>query len=131
MCTVGPQFEPAPTHHEINPLRQALQAILVADATLGYDGAMLLTAPVECGKYFKADRGTLTLEGGQLKFEAGGLVRFDVALSSIQRIVWHWYSLSGAFEATIAGQSYFLSFVPRRASLSDWYTGLSDRKSVV
>ena len=85
---------------------------------------MLLTAPVECGKYFQADRGTLTLADGQLRFETGGRRLFDVPLSSIQ-IVWHWYSFSGAFEATIGGQSYFLSFVPRGASLNVWYAGMS------
>jgi hypothetical protein len=85
---------------------------------------MELTAPVECGKYFKADRGTLTLTSGNLRFESDGRCLFDVPLSSIQKVVWHWYSLSAAFEATIAGQNYFLSFVPRAASLNQWYSGL-------
>jgi hypothetical protein len=85
---------------------------------------MQLTAPVECGKYFKAERGTLTLMSGNLRFDSDGRCLFDVPLSSIQKIVWHWYSLSAAFEATIAGQNYFLSFVPRAASLNEWYNGM-------
>ncbi|MGD0223058.1 MAG: hypothetical protein ABSF71_12035 [Terriglobia bacterium] len=86
---------------------------------------MLLTASVECGKYLKADRGTLTLADGQLRFETGGRSLFDLPLRSIEKIVWHWYSFGGAFEATIAGQSNFISFVPRGAGLGVWYTGLS------
>jgi hypothetical protein len=86
---------------------------------------MLLTASVECGKYFKADRGTLTLADGKLRFETGGRSVFEVPLSSIQKIIWHWYSLGGAFEATVAGQSYFISFIPRGSGLGVWYTGLS------
>jgi hypothetical protein len=80
---------------------------------------------VECGKYLKAERGTLTLADGQLRFETGGRALFDIPLSSIEKIVWHWYSLGGAFEATLGGQSYFLSFVPRGAGLGIWYTSLS------
>jgi hypothetical protein len=86
---------------------------------------MFLTASVECGKYFKFDRGTLTLADRQLRLEIDGRCQFDVSLSSIQKIVWHWYSFSGALEVTIAGQSYFLSFVPRSSALSAWYNGLS------
>ncbi len=86
---------------------------------------MLLTASVECGKYFKADRGTLTLADGQLRFESGDRCLFDVALSSVQKMVWHWYSFGGAFEATIADQKYFLSFVPRGSGMDEWYAGMS------
>jgi hypothetical protein len=43
---------------------------------------MLLTALVECGKYVKAERGTLTLADGQLRFEISGGALFDVPLSS-------------------------------------------------
>src|SRR5208337_1185400 len=85
---------------------------------------MQLTAPVECGKYFKADRGTLTLSSGNLRFDSDGRCVFEVPLVSIQKIVWHWYSFSAAFEATIAGQNYFLSFIPRAAGFNDWWTGL-------
>jgi hypothetical protein len=86
---------------------------------------MLLTASVECGKFFKPDRGTLTLADGKLRFETGGRSLFDVPVSSIDKMIWHWYSLGGAFEATIGGQSYFVSFIPRGASLGVWYTGIS------
>ena len=85
---------------------------------------MHLTAPVECGKFFKADRGTLTFNDGQLRFEADGRVLLDVPLTSAERIIWHWYSLSAAFEITTGGQSYFLSFIPRAATLGTWYNGL-------
>ena len=57
-------------------------------------------------------------------FETDGESSFDVALGSIQKIVWHWYSFSAAFEATIAGKNYFLSFIPRRAGFGEWYHGL-------
>jgi hypothetical protein len=86
---------------------------------------MVLTVSVECGKYLKAERGTLTLADGQLRFETGAGVVFDVPLSSIQTVVWHWYSFSAAFEATISGQHYFLSFVPRGVNLGVWYSGIS------
>ena len=85
---------------------------------------MLLTASVECGRYFKADRGTLTLTDGQLRFDSGGRCLFDAALSSIQ-VLWHWYSFGGAFEAAIAGKKYFLSFVPRGAGMDEWSAGMS------
>ena len=86
---------------------------------------MVLTASVECGKYIKAERGTLTFADGQLRFETAGRTLFDVPLSSAQKIIWHWYSLGGGFEAIIGGQSYFLSFVPRGSGLGVWYAGLS------
>jgi hypothetical protein len=85
---------------------------------------MQLTAPVECGKYFKADRGTLTLASGNLRFESDGRCVFDVPLPSIEKIVWHWYSFSAAFEATIARQNYFLSFIPRMAGFHEWWAAL-------
>jgi hypothetical protein len=66
-------------------------------------------ASVECGKYFKTNRRCL----------------FDVPLSTIQKVVWPWYSFNGAFEATIADQRYFLSSVPRGAGIDAWYHGLS------
>lgn len=87
---------------------------------------MVLTASVECGKYISAERGTLTLADGQLRFEtAGDRALFDVPLSSAQKIIWHWYSFGGGFEAIIADKSYFISFVPRGAGLGVWYSGLS------
>jgi hypothetical protein len=85
---------------------------------------MQLSAQVECGKFFKADRGTLTFNDGQLRFEADGRVFFDIPLTSAERIIWHWYSFSAAFEVTTGGQSYFLSFIPRAATLGTWYNGL-------
>ena len=84
-----------------------------------------ITASVECGKGFKALRGELSLSGGQLRFQTQDACVFEVAVTSIEKIVWHWYSFGGAFEATIRGKSYFLSFVPRRAGLGSWYAGLT------
>ena len=84
-----------------------------------------LTARVTCGKYFKADTGTLSLFGGRLSFEANGTRVFDASVASIEKITWHWFSFSGAFEAKIAGVSYFLSFVPRNSGLSSWHDGLT------
>jgi hypothetical protein len=84
-----------------------------------------LSAAVECGKGFKALRGTLSLSNGSLRFQTRDECVFDVSPASIEKIVWHWYSFSGAFEATIHQKNYFLSFVPRGASLGAWYAGLS------
>jgi len=84
-----------------------------------------LSAAVECGKGFKALRGTLSLSNGSLRFQTKDECVFDLPTASIEKIVWHWYSFSGAFEATIHGKSYFLSFVPRGASLGAWYAGLT------
>lgn len=84
-----------------------------------------MSADVECGKFFKAERGTLSLSGGRLRFESGERCVFDVPLSGIDKIVWHWYSFSAAFEARIGSESYFLSFVPRSSGLNAWYGGLT------
>ena len=86
---------------------------------------MLLTPAVECGKYLKAQRGTLTFADGQLRFETGGRPLFDLPLGSIEKIVWHWYSFGGAFEAMIGGQSFIISFVPRGTSLGAWNAGIT------
>ena len=83
-----------------------------------------LTAQVECGKGFKADVGSLTLSKNHLRFETASGVAFDIAVESIEKIVWHWYSFGAAFEATIGGKSYFLSFMPRGAGLGTWYESL-------
>ena len=92
-------------------------------ATSG-DGVELATR-VSCGKYIKADIGTLSLSAGRLSFETDGTRVFDVSLESIEKITWHWYSFSGAFEVRIAGVNYFLSFMPRLSDLSSWRDGLT------
>ena len=88
-----------------------------------------LTAKATCGKYLKLDFGTITMAGGELSFEAAGRRVFDIPLSAIEKIVWHWYSFSGAFEFTTAGQNYFISFMTGEyfASLSrgiTWHAAL-------
>ncbi len=88
-------------------------------------GGVELTSGVTCGKYLKADTGTLSLSAGRLTFETNGTRLFDVSVESIEKITWHWYSFSGAFEARIAGVSYFLSFMPRNSDLSSWRDGLT------
>ncbi len=88
-----------------------------------------LSAQVECGKGFKADTGTLTLSGGQLRFSTAQGVAFDLPLAAIDKIVWHWYSFSAAFEATVAGKSYFLSFMPRGAGASTRFEALATARS--
>ena len=84
-----------------------------------------LSAQVECGRDFKAENGTLTLSQGQLRFDTQNGVAFDLPVTAIGKIVWHWYSFSAAFEATIDGKSYFLSFMPRRPSLAAWFEGMA------
>ena len=78
-----------------------------------------------CGKFLKAETGELSLSHGRLRFVALGKSVFDTSFKAIEKITWHWYSFSGAFEATIEGTNYFLSFVPRNAQLGgSWSSGL-------
>ena len=86
---------------------------------------IILEADATCGKFFKAETGKLSLAGGRLQFLAGGKTVFDTPFVAIEKIIWHWYSFSGAFEVDIDGKSYFLSFVPRHAKLGgSWNSGL-------
>jgi hypothetical protein len=84
-----------------------------------------LEAAVSCGKWVRADRGTLYLRKARLRFQTGERCVFDVTVSGIEKITWHWYSFGAAFEATIGGTSYFLSFMPRYAGLGDWNAALA------
>lgn len=86
---------------------------------------MTLQADVTCGKYVKAEMGGLTLSDGCLRFQGRNGTFFETAVSRIEKITWHWYSFSGAFEALIGGKSYFLSFVPRQAGMRSWSAGLT------
>jgi hypothetical protein len=83
-----------------------------------------LTARVECGRGMRALRGELLFSAGRLCLRADDQTVFDVPASSIERIVWHWYSFGAAFEAWINGKSYFVSFIPRSPSMTEWYRGL-------
>ena len=83
-----------------------------------------LSTQVEWGKGFKAKSGTLSLAHGHLRFDTVDATAFNVSVGSIQ-IVWHWYSFSTAFETTIEGTNYFLSFMPRGAGLNSWHGGLT------
>ena len=84
-----------------------------------------LHANVTSGKFLKAEMGELSLSQGCLQFSVLGKTVFNTPLESIEKITWHWYSFSGAFEATINGARYFISFVPRQASLGgSWISGL-------
>ena len=84
-----------------------------------------LHATATCGKFFKAETGELSLSHGRLRFVVLGTAVFDTSFKAIEKITWHWYSFSGAFEATIEGTNYFLSFVPRNAQLGgSWSSGL-------
>ena len=96
---------------------------------LKLEGSMLddleLHANVTCGKFFKAETGELSLSHGRLRFVVLGTAVFDTSFKAIEKIVWHWYSFSAAFEATIEGATYFISFVPRNAQLAgSWSSGL-------
>jgi hypothetical protein len=83
-----------------------------------------LEAEVTCGKYVKAVSGKLTLSHEKLRFETGNECVFDLPVNAIEKITWHWYSFSGAFEAVVGGKSYFLSFVPRNAGRRSWNSGM-------
>jgi len=85
----------------------------------------LLQTEVTCGKYVKAETGTLRLSEGRVRFDTAEGCVFDTPVAAIEKIVWHWYSFSGALEAFIGGKSYFLSFVPRNAQLGSWSAGLA------
>ncbi len=84
-----------------------------------------LSAQVECGKGRKASSGTLTLSNDQFRFETEEGVAFDLPLSSLPKLIWHWYSFSAAFETTIDGKNYFISFMPRSPGLGTWYGSLA------
>lgn len=84
-----------------------------------------LSAQVECGKGFKASSGTLALSNDHLRFETDEGAAFDLPLSSVPKLIWHWYSFSAAFETTIDGKNYFISFMPRGAGLTTWYESLA------
>ena len=84
-----------------------------------------MEAVVWCGKYVHAEQGTLSLHGGNLRFETSQQLQFNVPVLKIEKIIWHWYSFSAAFEAVIDGKNYFLSFIPRGPGLGAWYAGLS------
>ena len=73
-----------------------------------------LTAQVWCGKWFSATAGELSLKDGRLRFTANKDRVFDIPAATA-KIVWHWYSASAAFETTVDGKSYFISFLPRGA----------------
>jgi len=85
-----------------------------------------LEADVNCGKYFKAISGKLTLSHETLRLDTGSGCVFNSRVTDIQKIVWHWYSFSGAFEVWIGGTSYFLSFVPRNAGRGSWNRGMTE-----
>ena len=81
-------------------------------------------ATVWVGKWVIAKEGTLSLSEGRLRFENEKRCLFDSDVKKIEKMVWHWYSFSGAFEVWIDGASYFISFVPRNSGLGTWYSGL-------
>ena len=85
-----------------------------------------LEATVWIGKFVSAEEGLLSLRQGILRFENEKHCLFDAELKALDKIVWHWYSLGGAFEVWIGGASHFISFVPRGAKLSSWYSGLAE-----
>lgn len=85
---------------------------------------MTLEATVWVGKWVRAEEGTLSLRDGRLRFENEKRCLFDSDVKKIEKMVWHWYSFSGAFEVWIDGASYFISFVPRNSGLGTWHSGL-------
>jgi hypothetical protein len=96
----------------------------MAAAAQGAKSPAELSARVECGRGVRALRGELLLSAGQLCLRSDSQTVFDVPVSSIERIVWHWYSFGAAFEAWINGKSHFISFIPRSPSMTEWYRGL-------
>jgi len=85
-----------------------------------------MTATVWLGKWVRAEQGTLLLVGGKLKFANEENVLFDCPLNQIEKITWHWYSFSGAFELWTGGSGYYVSFLPRHATLGAWHAGLAE-----
>lgn len=83
-----------------------------------------LNTTVWSGKWVRAEEGTLSLSEGRLRLANDERCLFDSELTKTEKIVWHWYSFSGAFEIWIDGISYFISFVPRNSGLGTWYSGL-------
>jgi hypothetical protein len=87
---------------------------------------MELQSAVWLGKWKQAQAGTLSFSDGRLSLECGEKCLFDAPQAMFTQIKWHWYSLGGAVEMSINGESYFLSFVPRMANLSSWHAGLTE-----
>lgn len=83
-----------------------------------------LSAHVVCGRGVRNTRGELLLSDGKICLRLDGKEEFHLPVSSLDRIVWHWYSFSAALETRVNGKSYFLSFIPRSPSLNQWYRGL-------
>jgi hypothetical protein len=77
------------------------------------------------GKWFRAEEGELSLIGGQLRFTTKRGCIVDTSIAAIGKLVWHSYSASAAFEATIAGKRYFLSFVPRSPTVAQLDDGMA------
>jgi hypothetical protein len=82
------------------------------------------TATAWWGKWFMPKVGKLTLEGQRLSFQVGEQLEFDVPLEELQELTWHWYSFSAAFETTVRGKPYFLSFLGPGNTLGSWWRGL-------
>jgi hypothetical protein len=87
---------------------------------------MNMEATAWVGKWVKAQEGTLSLNAGRLRFANEQRCLFDSELSKLEKIVWHWYSFSGAFEVWIGDANYFVSFVPRKSRLGAWHSGLAE-----
>ena len=84
-----------------------------------------LSAHVECGRGVRNMRGELVLSDEKICLRLNGKEEFHLPVSSLERIVWHWYSFSAALDVRVSGKSYFISFIPRSPSLSQWYRGLT------
>lgn len=83
-----------------------------------------LTARAWCGKWFFPKAGVLALNGGRLTYSIAGQTQFDVSLAEVQNLTWHWYSFSSAFEATVHGKNYFISFLGPGNTVRTWLRGI-------
>ncbi len=83
-----------------------------------------MTATAWCGKWFFPQRGTLSLEGDRIGYRIGDRPEFDVTLAELEGLTWHWYSFGAAFEATVHGKRYFLSFLGPGNTSSSWWQGM-------
>jgi len=84
------------------------------------------SATVWVGKWLQAQQCTLSLHLGKLRLDSNQACLFDCEIAKADKITWHWYSFSGAFEIQIGGAYYFVSFVPRHSGLGSWQTGLAE-----
>ncbi len=72
--------------------------------------------------------GTLKLVGERLILDSAGREVFSIPKSAWSLLKWPRYGLGATIKVQVEGQLYYVTFVPRGASLATWYGGLQAGK---